>query len=113
MPVEQSNIFTYKDVSETTEMTCLCKPAARNESAVGAVLHPCTGLQITRNLKHHIKAQGLRSCIDALKDKERANITFCVPPSIFDQYHEQVVSGSLDLSRYPFEQYVIEIPIRL
>ena len=111
--VEHSHIFKYNYVSGTTHFDCLCKPVARNAAAMHAVLQPSTGFQITHAMSHFIVAQGLLDLYGALRNKEDANATFCVPPSQFAKYRKQAVSGALDMSQYPFEQFVLEIPIWL
>lgn len=107
------NVFTYGDMSETSLKTCLCMPKAKNEAAVDAVLQPCTGLQITRSPVHGLKAAGIRKLIDGLNDRASANVTFCVPSDLFDDYHIQTVEGPLDSRKYPFQQRVIAIPINV
>lgn len=110
---QTGNIVTYKKMSETKTHRVLCVPLAKNEPSVDAVLQPETGLQITRSKRHGLKATGIRNCIDNLVEKTNANITFCVPAEVFDDYPKQAVEGALDSHKYPFEQYVILIPINV
>ena len=110
---EISNVFTYRNVSETITKRCLCIPKAKNEAAVDAVLQPCTGLQITRSRMHGFKASGIRKLIDGLEDKANSNITLCVPSELFDDYPMQAVDGPLDSQKYSFQQFAIAIPINV
>jgi len=110
---EPINIIAYKRMSETKTHRGLCVPLAKNEATVDAVLQPETGLQVTRSKRHGLKASGIRNLIDDLEDKASANITFCVPPQLFDDYPKQAVDGALDSRKYPFKQFAILIPINV
>lgn len=110
---ESGNVFTYRAMSETQARRCICIPQAKNEAAVDAVLQPCTGLQVTRNRTHGSKAIGIRKLIDSLEDKANANVTFCVPVDLFDDYPKQAVEGPLDSQKYPFQQFAIAIAIEM
>ena len=109
LKLKASSPHKYRQPSETTGKSGLCRPSARNEKAIDALLQPYTGFQITRSLHHPLNRSGIRAWLACLKRKEAARIIFCVPAGLYSRYKKQ---SAVDLAPgYCFKQYVIKIDV--
>ena len=100
----------YNNMSETRGRSELCRPYARNEKGIAALLQPATGFHITRNQHRPLNGSGVRAWIDGLQEKQAARIIFCVPSKLYSTFKKQD-AVNLNLQRYPFQQYVMKIDL--
>ena len=101
----------YNDLSETCGKSQLCRPSARTEKAIDALLQPATGFQITCSRCHPLDGSGIRAWMDCLQNRQAARMIFCVPTDLFSSYKAQN-TDNLDVHKYPFQQYVMGIDLR-
>ena len=85
---ETVEIRKVKDISAHREQSCYLKPVGKNFVAVDAIIPPAMGFQMTVNVDHPVKIDGLKNILTALSCNE-FQLYFVVPKDIFEEYPPQ------------------------